>query len=207
MVKLEINQLPNYPTRKMIPLMLDEDGKEIDPPKAYPIPDFEIVEEERITILDQSYQQLNHKLALKLIHFLYGPVEITSRFTKGMPSPRLFFKEFQKNNWIGYNQYGNPLTLFTSDIQGLNSTISNQMILSNSYVVDMQHPYCEQIMQVSKEYEILNWPWATLEISLDCVRKGDLILGQIQLYEIDLSVKYYIEIDDITPFTAYHLTR
>lgn len=207
MVKLEINQLPNYPSRKHVPLMIDENGREINPPMSYPIPDFEIVNDGKITILDEEYQQVESKLANKLFHFLYGYQEISKRHTMGMPLPRLFFKEYQKNNWIRCSDYGKPLTMFTHDIAGLDHTIVNQMIFANSYVVDTQHPYCEQILNISKEYEIATWPWATLEVSLDKVRKGDLILGQIQLYEIDLMVKYYIEIDDITPFTAYQLTR
>lgn len=207
MVKIDIDQLPNYPVRNIIPIMLDDDGNEIVPPKAYPIPDFPLVSDGNITIMDQSYQQLEPNLTSKISHFLYGPQEYNNRFNRGMTAPRFFFKEYQKNNWIACAQYGRPLTLFTHDSRGLDGTISNQMLISNSYVVDMQHPYCEQILQISKEYEITPWPWATLEISLEKVRKGDIILGQIQLYEIDLGIRYYIEIDDITPFTAYQLTR
>lgn len=207
MVKLDIDQLPNYPSRNIVPIMVNEEGQEIAPPKAYPIPDFDIVSDGEIKILDNIFQQIDHKLAMKLIHFLYGPKEMSNRFNRGMDTPRLFFKEYQRNNWIGCGQYGKPLTLFTPDVRGLNVDVTNQMILSNSYVVDTQHPYFEQIVNISKEYEISSWPWATLEVSLDGVRLGDTILGQIQLYEIDLMIKYYIEIDDITPFTAYQLTR
>lgn len=207
MVKLEIDQLPNYPARKLVPIMVDEEGHEIQPPMTYPIPDFDIVSDGKITILDQEYQQVEPRLANRLFHFLYGYQEISRRHNMGEPAPRLFFKEFQKNNWIRCSNYGQPLTMFTHDIRGLDNSIKNQMIYSNSYVVDTQHPYCEQILKINNEYEITTWPWATLEVSLDNVREGDLILGQIQLYEIDLLVKYYIEIDDVTPFTAYQLTR
>lgn len=207
MVMIEIDRLPGYPTKPVIPLTIDEDGNQVEGSRAYPIPDFEIVSENSISIVDKTFNQIDHKLEMKLIHFLYGPEVLSNRFKAGVSAPRLFLKETFRNNWIDCSQYGNPITTFTSDIKFINTEIKNQMIFKQTHVVDMQHPYFKKISEVSKVLELNNWPWVTLELSIREVRKGDLILNQIQLYEIDLDMKYYIEVDDITPFTAYQLTN
>lgn len=207
MVKIELNDLPGYAIRKETPIRADEDGNILPDIMCYPIPDLDMVCEDTIKIINNQFQMVEPKLALKMLHFLYGPNELSNRYRMGIESPRLYFKESFRNRWLRCSQYGKPITIFTSDIKGLNVDISNQLVFKQSNVVDLQHPYCEKIVEIFKGFEITDWPWMTLEIYISNLRLGDNILGQIQLYEIDLDIKYYIEVDDITPFTVYQLTQ
>lgn len=206
MVMIEIDQLPSYPSKLENMVSIDEFGNQTAGPRSYPIPDFDIVSDNHITIIDKTFYQLDPKLTLRIGHFLYGPEILSRRFNSGLDTPRLFLKDSFRNNWIRCSQYGKPITVFTTDTKGINLDVKDQMIFKQSYVVDMQHPYFNKISEVSEVLEISNWPWVTLEMSILVARPGDLILGQIQLFEIDLDMKYYIEVDDVTPFTAYQLT-
>lgn len=206
MFRIELDALPNYPTKPEVPVTIDENGNQVEGPRAYPIPDFSIVDDKSISILDQSFHQLDSKLSLKILHFLYGPEALMSRSSLGKDSPRLFLKNRFRNNWMRCNQYGHPITVFTSDIKGINVDVRDQLFFKQTHIIDLQHPYCRKLMDINKVMSA-GWPWVTLEMSITEVRPGDLILGQIQLYEIDLDMKYYIEVEDTTPFTAYQLTN
>jgi hypothetical protein len=206
MVMIEIDQLPGYPTKRDVPFVMDEFGNLIDGPLSYPIPDFHIVDDKQISIIDKVYHQLDHKLEMKLIQFLYGPSIISKRIEMGVSTPRIFLKGPFRNNWIRCLQYGQPITAFTPDISGIQTSVSNQLVFKQTSVVDIQHPYFQKISEMNKIVDVGTWPWVTLEMSILEIRPGDLILNQIQLYEIDLDMRYYLEVDDITSLTAYQLT-
>lgn len=202
MVQLDIDQLPGYPCRA-IGQTIDAFGN-VERTMSLPIPEFDIVCDNEITIMDNSYAQLSPKLTSQIAHFLYGPQNYVSDL-HGYEVYRLFLKERHRNNWIERNKYNKPVTVFTHMGKNINLDLKNQIVFKREHLIEMSHPYYSDLVDIYRDYENISWPWATLEIEIDQVRIGDNVLGQIQMYEIDLNVRYYIEVADTTPFTAFRI--
>ena len=204
---IELDTLPGYPLKKTAPIEIDENGNHIQT-MYYPIPELDLVSDNQITIMDTNFKGLTSVLSNQILHYVYGPVQLIQKNMRGDSLPRLFFKNPVTNNRILQKSYNSPFTVFTHDGYGIDTSITNQLVFKRQHLIDMHHPYYGILNKILEhEPKTNDWPWATLEITIDCVRPGDLILGQIQLFEIDLDIRYYIEVEDVSPFTAYCLTR
>lgn len=205
MVQIELNNLPQYEPRSS-GVIKNYDG-EIQTVIGYPIPEFELVDDNKhITIMDSYYQEVSSKLAIQISHFIYGPDQLLNNLLVGNDNPRLFFKDRMKNNWIECSQYGKPITVFTHHSRNINLGIKDQLVYKREHLIDVTHPYFPTLKSIYQDYPDHPYPWATLEMSISEVKVGNQILNQIQLFEIDLNMRYYLEVQDPSPFTAFQIT-
>lgn len=205
MVQIELNNLPNYEPKSSG--MIKSHAGDIVSIMGYPIPELELVDEHKhITIMDEYYQEVVSKLSTQISHFAYGPDQLLNNLLVGNDNPRLFFKNRMKNNWLERSQYGHPITVFTHHSNNINLSVKNQLVYKREHLIDVTHPYFPTLKLIYADYNDHPWPWATLEMSISEIRIGDQILNQIQLFEIDLNLRYYLEVADPSPFTAFQIT-